>query len=113
MCFCAGRGRWKKYAGGCRRNCRTVEKAVRMAEMMNIPILGLVENMSYITCPDCGKKLRLFGEGKTAGAAKRHSLPLLAEMPIDPALAALVDAGEIENFQGSWLDAAADLLEKT
>ena len=89
-----------------------VEKAVKMAEMMEVPILGLVENMSYVLCPDCGKKLRLFGEGKTAEAAKRHSLPLLAEMPIDPALAALADAGDIESFQGSWLDAAADLLEK-
>ena len=90
-----------------------VEKAVKMAEMMEVPILGLIENMSYVLCPDCGKKLRLFGEGKTAGAAKRHSLPLLAEMPIDPALAALADAGDIESFQGGWLDAAADLLEKT
>ena len=90
-----------------------VEKAVKMAEMMEVPILGLIENMSYVLCPDCGKKLRLFGEGKTAEAAKRHSLPLLAEMPIDPSLAALADAGDIESFQGQWLDAAADLLEKT
>ena len=89
-----------------------VEKAVKMAEMMEVPILGLIENMSYVLCPDCGKKLRLFGEGKTAEAAKRRNLPLLAEMPIDPALAALADAGRIEDFQGGWLDAAADLLEK-
>lgn len=90
-----------------------VEKAVKMAEMMEVPILGLIENMSYIVCPDCGKKLRLFGEGKTADAAKRHGLPLLAEMPIDPTLAALADAGDIESFRGGWLDAAADLLEKS
>ncbi len=89
-----------------------VEKAVKMAEMMEVPILGLIENMSYVICPDCGKKLRLFGEGKTADAARRHNLPLLAEMPIDPALAALADAGNIESFQGDWLSAAADLLEK-
>ena len=88
-----------------------VEKAVKMAEMMEIPIVGLVENMSYLACPDCGKKIHLFGEGKTAEAAARHNLPVLAEMPIDPALAALVDAGNIEAFQGSWLDAAADKLE--
>lgn len=88
-----------------------VEKAVKMAEMMEVPIVGLVENMSYLTCPDCGKKIHLFGEGKTAEAAKRHNLPLLAEMPIDPALAALADAGKIEEFQGSWLDKAADCLE--
>ena len=88
-----------------------VEKAVKMAEMMNIPIVGLVENMSYLACPDCGKKIHLFGEGKTHEAAKRHNLSVLAEMPIDPALAALVDAGNIEAFQGNWLDKAADALE--
>ena len=63
------------------------------------------------TCPDCGRKIYLFGQGKTAEAAKAHKLPLLAEMPIDPALAALTDAGDIESFQGSWLDGAADRLE--
>ena len=88
-----------------------VEKAVRMAEMMEVPIVGLVENMSYVTCPDCGKQIHLFGQGKTAEAAERHHLPVLAEMPIDPALAALTDAGDIESFQGSWLEAAADKLE--
>ncbi len=88
-----------------------VEKAVKMAEMMEVPILGLVENMSYVECPDCGKKIHIFGEGKTAEAAQRHNLPVLAEMPIDPALAALTDKGDIESFQGSWLDAAADKVE--
>jgi len=88
-----------------------VEKAVKMAEMMEVPIVGIVENMSYLPCPDCGKKIHLFGEGKTAEAAARHNLPLLAEMPIDPALAALVDAGQIEDFQGNWLDKVADCLE--
>ena len=88
-----------------------VEKAVKMAEMMEVPIVGLVENMSYFSCPDCGKKLYLFGQGKTHEAAARHNLPVLAEMPIDPALAALVDTGNIEAFQGNWLDGAADKLE--
>ena len=88
-----------------------VEKAVKMAEMMEVPILGVVENMSYVACPDCGQHIHLFGQGKTREAAERHSLPLLAEMPIDPALAALVDAGDIESFEGSWLDGAADRLE--
>jgi len=88
-----------------------VEKAVKMAEMMEIPIVGIVENMSYVACPDCGKKVYLFGEGKTEEAAKRHNLPVLAQMPIDPALAALSDAGRIEDFQGGWLDKAADALE--
>ena len=88
-----------------------VEKAVKMAEMMEVPILGLVENMSYVTCPDCGRKIHLFGEGKTAQAAARHNLSVLAEMPIAPALAALTDAGDIESFQGTWLEVAADKLE--
>ena len=87
-----------------------VEKAVKMAEMMEIPIIGLVENMSYVACPDCGKKIYLFGEGKTEEAAKRHGLPLLAQMPIEPKLAALVDAGRIEDFEGDWLQGLADGL---
>ena len=87
-----------------------MEKAVKMAEMMNVPIVGLVENMSYVACPDCGKKIYLFGEGKTAQAAAAHNLPLLAEMPIDPALASLTDAGSIEDFQGDWLKTVADRL---
>ena len=85
-----------------------VEKAVKMAEKMNVPIVGLVENMSYVACPDCGKKIYLFGEGKTAEAAQRHGLPLLAQMPIDPALARLVDAGKIEQMQS---DALAPVVE--
>lgn len=87
-----------------------VEKAVKMAKMMNIPVVGLVENMSYLTCPDCGKKIYLFGEGKTQEAADRYGLPLLVKMPIDPALAKLADAGRIEDFEGDWLDGAAARL---
>ena len=90
-----------------------VEKAVKMAEKMDIPIVGLVENMSYVACPDCGKKIYLFGEGKSEQAALRHSLPLLAQMPIDPALASLADEGRIEDFEGAWLSPVADALEKT
>ena len=89
-----------------------VEKAVKMAEMMDIPIVGAVENMSYLLCPDCGKEIPLFGEGKTEAAAKAHGLPLLARMPLDPALASLADAGRIEDFEGNWLSGVAELLEK-
>ena len=89
-----------------------VAKSVKMAQMMNIPIVGIVENMSYLTCPDCGKKLYLFGEGKTEEAAAEYDLPVLAKMPIDPALASLVDAGNIESFEGNWLDGVADTLSK-
>lgn len=87
-----------------------VEKAVKMAEKMGVPIVGLVENMSYAACPDCGKKLFLFGEGKTEDAARRHGLALLAQMPIDPALARLVDEGRIEEMRSDALEGVADVL---
>ena len=83
-----------------------VGKAVKMAQMMDIPILGLVENMSYILCPDCGKQIPLFGKGGTEQYAQKEGLTLLAKMPVDPKIAQLCDSGEIENFQGDYLDAA-------
>ena len=89
-----------------------VEKAVKMAEMMNIPIVGVVENMSYLICPDCGKEIPLFGQGKTQAAAQAHGLKVLGRMPIDPKLAELTDAGRIEDFEGGWLDPLAGILEK-
>ncbi|WP_409966885.1 Mrp/NBP35 family ATP-binding protein [Bengtsoniella intestinalis] len=89
-----------------------VEKTVNMANMMHVPMLGLVENMSYVLCPDCDKKIYLFGQGKTQEAAARHGLDVLAQMPIDPALAAVVDAGRIEDFQGNWLENVAKQLTK-
>lgn len=88
-----------------------VEKAVKMAEMMNIPILGIVENMSYATCPDCGKQLKIFGESHIDEIASRHSLKVLGTLPIDPALSRACDEGVIELFEGDWLDHAADLIE--
>ena len=89
-----------------------VEKAVKMAEMMDIPIVGVVENMSYLLCPDCGKEIPLFGAGKTQAAADAHHIPLLARMPIDPALAQLTDLGRIEDFTGDWLGNVVGILEK-
>ena len=89
-----------------------VEKAVKMAEMMSIPIVGVVENMSYLICPDCGREIPLFGQGKTQAAAAAHGLKVLGRMPIDPKLAELTDAGRIEDFQGDWLDSLAGILEK-
>ena len=89
-----------------------VEKAVKMAEMMEVPILGVVENMSYLVCPDCGREIPLFGQGKTQAAAQAHGLKVLGRMPIDPQLAELTDQGRIEDFQGPWLDSLAGILEK-
>ena len=90
-----------------------VEKAVNMAKMMNIPVLGIVENMSWIACPDCGKKIYPFGESKTLQVAQAHSLPLLAQLPIQPELASACDKGLVELFNENWLDGAADVVEHT
>ena len=81
-----------------------VEKAVNMAQMMNIPVHALVENMSYITCPDCGKEIRVFGESHIAEIAEKHGVQTVARLPIDPKLAAGCDAGMIELFDGNWLN---------
>ncbi len=87
-----------------------VEKAVNMAKMMNIPVLGLVENMAWMACPDCGKKLYPFGEGRTAEVAARHDLPLLCQIPIDPAIAAKVDAGRVEDVRVENIGAAVNAV---
>lgn len=87
-----------------------VEKAVNMAKMMDVPVLALVENMSYITCPDCGKEIHLFGESHIDEIAKKHGVETVARMPIDPKLAAACDAGTIESFNGAWLDGVLEKL---
>lgn len=88
-----------------------VEKAVKMARMMNIPIIGIVENMSYAECPDCGRKINVFGESHINEIALSHGLSVLGRLPIDPALAAMVDTGNIENFDKDWLTPALDAIE--
>ncbi len=84
-----------------------VKKALNMANMMNIPVLGLVENMSYLECPDCGKKISVFGESHIDETAKESGTQVLGKLPINPKLAAACDAGLIELFEGDWLDEAA------
>ena len=81
-----------------------VEKAVKMAEMMEVPILGLVENLSYILCPDCNKKIEVFGKSHIEEIASAHNLQVLGKIPMDPALAALSDKGDIESFEGEFFD---------
>ncbi len=88
-----------------------VNKAVKMAEMMNIPIIGLVENMAYFVCPDCGKKHYVFGDTKAEDTAKKFNIGAWGEMPIDPAITALVDAGRVEDADTSALKAIADKIE--
>lgn len=89
-----------------------VEKAVRMAQQMNVPILGIVENMSSVICPDCGKEIKIFGDSSVKETAERHGIDFLASIPIDPQIASLCDAGEIENERSGWLKEAAEKIEK-
>ncbi len=87
-----------------------VEKAVNMAGMMNIPVLALVENMSYFECPHCGEKTYIFGESKVEETANRHFIPLTAKLPMNTKLAAAADAGMIELYEGDWLDKVTEML---
>ena len=85
-------------------------KAVNMAHMMSVPLLGIVENYSYFQCPDCGKRHAIFGESHIAQAAEKMNLPVLAQLPMDPKLAAAFDAGEIESFSPNPLAPVAEKL---
>ncbi len=89
-----------------------VEKAVNMAQMMNIPVLGIVENMSYAICPDCGKQIKVFGESHVDQIAENYQLPVLGQIPIDPKLSAASDSGNIELFEGNWLDPLSAVLDE-
>jgi len=88
-----------------------VEKAVRMAAMMNIPLLALVENMSYARCPDCGKRFSPFGESRLEAVARAHGAPETARLPIDARLSAAADKGAVELYEGDWLDGASARLK--
>ena len=89
-----------------------VKKAANMANMMAVPVLGLVENMSYVRCPDCGKEIHIFGESHIEAVAAEFGYPVLAKLPIDPALVALVDEGKIEQVEKDPMtDAAAAIVE--
>ncbi len=89
-----------------------VTKAVNMAKLMNIPVLGIVENMSYFECPDCGKMHFIFGESNLERIAAANGIPQIARIPIDPDFASQVDKGLIELYEGDWLGKMADTVEK-
>ncbi len=89
-----------------------VEKAVNMAGLMNIPVIGLVENMSYFKCPDCGKEHAIFGESKAEELAKQYGIPHVVKLPIDPVITAMVDAGEVEAVSGREISPIVDVIEK-
>ena len=88
-----------------------VGKAVNMAGMMNIPVLGIVENMSYFECPDCGKQHSIFGESRIEALAEKHGIDTVSRLPINPKLAQSCDRGMIELFEGDWLNNMADKIE--
>ena len=89
-----------------------VEKAINMAEQMNIPIIGIVENMSYLSCPDCGKKIEVFGKSKVEEVAAKYGLKVLGKIPLEPSIAALCDAGEIESYNKDWLKEAIKVIKE-
>jgi Mrp family chromosome partitioning ATPase len=90
-----------------------VSKAVNMASMMNIPVLGLVENMSYAICPDCGKHIEIYGKSHIEEVAKHFGLKVLGRIPFDPLLAELCDKGQIEMLHSEALDEAANEIAKS
>ena len=89
-----------------------VRKGIKMVNMMNIPVLGIAENMSYLSCPDCGKKIQLFGESSIAETCKNYKVPLIGKFPLDPQLAQLGDAGKIEEYDGEVLKIMMDNLDE-
>ena len=89
-----------------------VEKSIKMVDMLNIPVIGLVENMSYVQCPDCGKKIAVFGESHVNEIAKQYGIPHTAALPIDRKLAASADKGMIELTNGDWLDEIANAIDQ-
>ena len=89
-----------------------VAKAVKMANVMDVPVLGLVENMSYFECPDCGKKHEIFGKSRVDEIASAYGIGLTARLPIDPKIAETVDEGNIEDIQVNYLETFYDEIMK-
>ena len=89
-----------------------VEKAINMAKIMNVPVLGLVENMSYLSCPDCGKQIPVFGASKADAIAQEFGIPAVAKLPLDARISTLADAGRIEDYQTDALDQVFAQIEK-
>ena len=89
-----------------------VEKAVNMAKIMHVPVLGLVENMSYLSCPDCGNKIEVFGHSKAKALAAEYGIPAIARMPLDPKISEFADHGRIEDYDGAALAEVFAEIEK-
>lgn len=89
-----------------------VGKAVKMAQMMNVPIIGMIENMSYAECPDCGKHIEIFGKSHIEEAAAEYQIPVLGKIPMTPAIAAASDAGDVESLESDWFTDAIRAIEQ-
>ena len=89
-----------------------VAKAVKMAQMMNVPIIGIIENMSYVECPGCKERIEVFGKSHVDEVAAEYNLPVLGKIPMTPAIAAASDAGDIESLEGDWFTDAVAAIEK-
>lgn len=89
-----------------------VSKAVKMAEMMNVPVIGIVENMSYLECPDCHSRISIFGDSHIEKTAEKHRIETITKLPLNPALAELCDKGMIELFEGDYLEDMITKIEK-
>ncbi len=88
-----------------------VEKAVKMANMMKVPIVGLVENMSYVKCPHCNEEIKVFGESNINGIAKDYGIPVLARIPMSEDISKAIDEGDVERLDADFMDAAVDLIK--
>lgn len=88
-----------------------VSKAVKMAQMMNIPVIGIIENMSYIECPCCGEHIEMFGKSHLDEVAAEYNLPVLGRIPMTPAIAAASDAGNVEELESNWFNEAINAIE--
>ena len=90
---------------------KIIAKAVKMAQMMNIPIIGIIENMSYVECPCCNEHIEVFGKSHLDEVAKEYNLPILGRIPMTPAIAAASDAGDVESLEGDWFNDAIAAIE--
>ena len=88
-----------------------VEKSVKFARLMRVPILGIVENMSYVKCPDCGKEINVFGKGNVEKIALEYGIPLLARIPIAPEISEKIDSGKVEELKSDFLNPVADAVK--
>ena len=89
-----------------------VGKAVKMAQMMDIPILGIIENMSYVECPNCGERIEIFGKSHVDEVAKQYNIPILGHIPMTPKISAASDAGTVEDLENDWFTDAVQAIEK-